>query len=38
MMSAILDSRAFAEAVTVGYRDDARSLWQKFINSNSDGK
>ena len=33
MMSAILDDRPFTEAVTVGYRDDVRSLWQKFIKS-----
>jgi hypothetical protein len=35
MMNAILDGRAFAEAVTVGYHDDVRSLWQKFIKSSS---
>ncbi|MBV8574696.1 MAG: hypothetical protein JOZ58_06595 [Acetobacteraceae bacterium] len=35
MMSAILDDRTFAEAVTVGYHDDVRSLWQKFIKSSS---
>ena len=33
MMNAILDGRPFAEAVTVNYRDDVRSLWQKFIKS-----
>ena len=33
MMSAILDDRPFAEAVTIGFRDNVRSLWQKFINS-----
>jgi hypothetical protein len=33
MINAILDGRAFAEAVTVGYHDDVRSLWQKFIKS-----
>jgi hypothetical protein len=33
MMNAILDDRSFAEAVTVDYRDDMRSLWQKFIKS-----
>jgi hypothetical protein len=38
MMDAILDSRAFAEAVTVGCHDDVHSLWQKFITSNSDRK
>jgi hypothetical protein len=37
MMNAILDGRAFAEAVTVGYHDDVRSLWQKF-KSSSDQK
>lgn len=37
MMNAILDSRTFAEAVSVGYRDDVRSLWQKF-NESSNGK
>jgi hypothetical protein len=35
MMNAILDGRAFAEAVNVGYHDEVRSLWQKFIKSNS---
>jgi hypothetical protein len=38
MMSAILDGRAFAEAVDVGYHDDVRSLWQKFIKSSADRK
>jgi len=38
MMNAILDHRAFAEAVTVGYHDDVRSLGQKFIKSSSDRK
>ena len=33
MMNAILDGRRFTEAVTAGYRDDVRSLWQKFIKS-----
>ena len=33
MMNTILDDRTFAEAVTVGYRDDVRSLWQKFMKS-----
>jgi len=33
MMNTILDGRTFAEAVTVGYRDDVRSLWQKFMKS-----
>jgi hypothetical protein len=31
MMNAIFDGRAFAQAVAIGYHDDARSLWQKFI-------
>lgn len=35
MMNAILDDRAFAEAVRAGYQDDVRSLWQKFITSRS---
>jgi len=38
MMGAILDGRAFAEAVTVGYHDNARSLWQEFTKSNSQQK
>jgi hypothetical protein len=38
MMNAIFDGRTFAQAVTIGYRDDARSLWQKFIASNSNRK
>ncbi len=38
MMSAILDGRAFAEAVDVGYHDDVRSVWQQFINSPGDQK
>jgi hypothetical protein len=33
MMNAILDERPFAEAVTVGYHDSLRSLWEKFIKS-----
>src|SRR5215471_2450957 len=35
MMNAILDGRAFAEAVTVSYHDAVRSLWQKFFKSTS---
>jgi hypothetical protein len=35
MMNAILDGRAFADAVTIGYHDDVRSLWQKFFKSSS---
>jgi hypothetical protein len=38
MMNAMLDGRPFAEAVSVGYRDDVRSLWQRFIGSSADGK
>jgi hypothetical protein len=38
VMDAIFDGRTFAQAVTIGYHDDARSLWQKFIVSNSDRK
>jgi hypothetical protein len=38
MMSAILDGRAFGEAVDVGYHDDVRSLWQKFTKSSADQK
>jgi hypothetical protein len=35
MMNAILDGRTFAAAVTDGYHDDVRSLWQNFIKSGS---
>lgn len=38
MMNAILDGRAFAEAVTVGYHDDVWSLWQQFIKSSAGRK
>jgi hypothetical protein len=38
MMNAILDGRAFAKAVDVGYHDDVRSLWQKFIKASADRK
>jgi hypothetical protein len=38
MMNAILDGTSFVEAVTVGYHDDVRSLWQKFVTSRSDRK
>jgi hypothetical protein len=31
MMNAVLDDRPFAEAVTLGYHDNMRSLWQKFV-------
>ena len=33
MMNVILGDGPFTEAVTVGYHDDVRSLWQKFIKS-----
>jgi hypothetical protein len=33
MMNAILDDHPFMEAVTIGYHDDVRSLWEKFISS-----
>jgi hypothetical protein len=38
MMNAILDGRPFVEAVTVGYQQDVRSLWQKFAQSDAGGK
>jgi hypothetical protein len=31
MMNAILDDHPFTEAVTVGYHDNVRSLWEKFV-------
>jgi hypothetical protein len=33
MMNAILDGRPFREAVTLGYHDDVRSLWDKFLKT-----
>jgi hypothetical protein len=36
MMSAILEGRSFVEAVSAGYHDHARSLWQKFVESAAD--
>jgi hypothetical protein len=33
MINAILDDHPFAEAVTSGYHDNVRSLWEKFISS-----
>jgi hypothetical protein len=33
MMNAILDDRPFAEAVAIGYHDNVRSLWQRFVKS-----
>ncbi|WP_426439661.1 hypothetical protein [Bradyrhizobium genosp. P] len=38
MMNAILDGNAFDEAITVGYHDDVRSLWRKFMASSLDRK
>lgn len=38
MMNAILDGRAFAKAVDVGYHDDVHSLWQQFVKSSADRK
>jgi hypothetical protein len=37
-MTAIVDDRAFVEAVDVGYRDDVRSLWQQFIEPRANRK
>jgi hypothetical protein len=37
-MSAVLDGRAFAEAVDVGYHDDVRSLWQQFVRPSANRK
>jgi hypothetical protein len=33
MINAILDGRPFKDAVTAGYRDDVRSLWEKFVKA-----
>jgi hypothetical protein len=38
MMNAILDGRAFAEAVTGGYHADVQSLWQKFAQTTTERK
>lgn len=38
MLNAIFGGRPFVQAMTIGYHADARSLWQKFIASNSDRK
>ena len=38
MLNAILDGRAFAEAVTVGYHADVQSLWQKFAHTTAGQK
>jgi len=32
MMNAILEDRPCTEAVTIGYHDNARSLWEKFVD------
>jgi hypothetical protein len=31
LMNAILDGRAFTDAVTIGYHGSVRSLWEKFL-------
>jgi hypothetical protein len=36
MMNAILDGRPFVEAVDAGYRQDVRSLWQKFAAADAE--
>lgn len=33
LMNAVLDDRPFKDAVTVGYHDNVRSLWDKFIKA-----
>jgi hypothetical protein len=38
LMNVLFDDRAFAQAVTIGYHGDVRSLWQKFIESIFDRK
>jgi hypothetical protein len=38
MMTAILDGRAFAEAVSIAYHENVRSLWQNFTASSSEKK
>jgi hypothetical protein len=38
MMQAILDGSTFVEAMTIGYHDDVRSLWQRFVSSSLDRK
>jgi hypothetical protein len=38
MMNAILEGRAFAEAVTGGYHADVQSLWQKFTQTTGERK
>jgi hypothetical protein len=38
MMNAILNGRAFAEAVRVGYHENVQSLWQKFAQTGTGRK
>jgi len=38
MMNAILERRAFAEAVAVGYHTDVQSLWRKFTQTTAEQK
>jgi len=38
MMNAILERRAFAEAVAVSYHADVQSLWQKFTQTTAERK
>jgi hypothetical protein len=38
MMNAILDGCSFVEAVTIGYRGDVQSLWQKFAQTSAERK
>jgi hypothetical protein len=38
MMNAILEGRAFSQAVTVGYHTDLQSLWQKFAHASAERK
>ena len=38
MMSAILDGRAFAEAVSVAYHDDVQHLWLRFAQTGAERK
>jgi len=38
MMNAILEGRAFSQAVTVGYHTDVQPLWQKFAHASAERK
>ena len=38
MMSAILDGRTFADAVTAGYHADVHALWQEFTKASVESK